>query len=158
MGQVYKHLWRIYREIKFFLQVQISPVLCFISIYNLFSDSPLYNEHAVHKLVQNTTWTGGVIDSSVHIEVGWAARVRFLAGARDFFLLHTVQTSSGVQTTSNRYHGLSLWVVKQPEREANYSPPSSPEVMNGGDVPPYPHIFHSMVHNYIIPTSPFYLI
>jgi hypothetical protein len=41
------------------------------------------------------------------------------------------------QPTSNGYQGISPWVVKRREREADHSPPSSPEVMNGRAVPPY---------------------
>jgi hypothetical protein len=41
MGQVYQCWWRICREIKvFFSQVQISHVLPFVFICDLFTDSP----------------------------------------------------------------------------------------------------------------------
>jgi hypothetical protein len=52
MEQVYQRWWGICREVNVFFQVRISPVLRFISIYDLFTDSLLYNEHAVHKLVK----------------------------------------------------------------------------------------------------------
>jgi hypothetical protein len=39
-------------------------------------------------------------DSSVGIATGWTARVRFLTGARDFYLLHSVQTVSGTHPDS----------------------------------------------------------
>jgi hypothetical protein len=41
MGQVYQCWWRICREINVFFQVSVSHVLRFISIYDLFTDSPL---------------------------------------------------------------------------------------------------------------------
>jgi hypothetical protein len=77
---------------KCFFQFRISHVLHFISISDLFPDSPLYNEHTVDKSVQNTT-TNRRNDSSRCIATGLAAWVRFLAGVRDFSLLHKVQTS-----------------------------------------------------------------
>jgi hypothetical protein len=40
MRHVYQCWWRIYREIQVFFQVQISHVLRFISICDLFTDSP----------------------------------------------------------------------------------------------------------------------
>jgi hypothetical protein len=42
MVQVYQCWWRICREINVFFQVRISPVLRFISICNIFTDSSLY--------------------------------------------------------------------------------------------------------------------
>jgi hypothetical protein len=42
MGQGYQCWWRICREIKCFFQVQILHVLHFISICDLFTDSPSY--------------------------------------------------------------------------------------------------------------------
>jgi hypothetical protein len=42
MGEVYQSCWRIYLEIIFFFQFRISHVLRFISIYDLFTDSPSY--------------------------------------------------------------------------------------------------------------------
>jgi hypothetical protein len=40
MGQVYQCWWRICREINVFFQVRVSHVLCFMSICDLFTDSP----------------------------------------------------------------------------------------------------------------------
>jgi hypothetical protein len=42
MGQVYQYWWRICREINVFFQFLLSHVLRFISIRNLFTDSPSY--------------------------------------------------------------------------------------------------------------------
>jgi hypothetical protein len=47
MGQVYKCWWRICREFFFFFQVQKKHVLHFISIYDLFTDPPLYLSSAI---------------------------------------------------------------------------------------------------------------
>jgi hypothetical protein len=68
------------------------------------------------------------LDRSVGIATGCGiddrgSRARFLAGARDFALLHNVQTDSG------------RWEKRQ-EREADYSSSSSVEVKNGGAIPP----------------------
>jgi hypothetical protein len=69
-------------------------------------------------------------DSSVGIATrlgmkGRGVRVRFSAGARDFSLLHAVQTGSGAHTASR---------LKRPGREADYLPPSTAKVKNGGDI------------------------
>jgi hypothetical protein len=40
MGQGYRCWWRIRREVTAFFQVRISHVLCFISICDLFTESP----------------------------------------------------------------------------------------------------------------------
>jgi hypothetical protein len=37
--------------------------------------------------------------------------------------------------------------VKRPEREADYSSPSSAEIKNGGAMPPLPHAFYGVVLN-----------
>jgi hypothetical protein len=65
------------------------------------------------------------------LRAGWPG-VRFPAGARDFSLLHSVQTGSGVHAISPRLERLG--------READHSPPSSAEVKNGGAIPPLPHM------------------
>jgi hypothetical protein len=58
----------------------------------------------------------GSRDSSVG--AGWTAGVRFPTGARDFSLLHSLQTGSGAHL-SNGYQGLLLLRVKRPDREAD---------------------------------------
>jgi hypothetical protein len=76
-------------------------------------------------------------DSSVGIALGYrmddrGSRVRFPAGAGNFFLHHRVQPPiQGVP------EALSLG-VKRPGREADHSPPSSAEVKVSGDIPPLP--------------------
>jgi hypothetical protein len=32
-------------------------------------------------------------------------------------------------------------------QETAYSPPSNPEVKNGGAIPPLPHVFHGIMHS-----------
>jgi hypothetical protein len=54
--------------------------------------------------------------------------VRFPAGAGNFSLHHRVQNGSGAYPAS--YPGALSLQVKRPGREADYSPPSSPEVKN----------------------------
>jgi hypothetical protein len=46
IGQVYQCLWRVCREINAFLQVRISHVLHFISIWDLFTDFPSHLNYA----------------------------------------------------------------------------------------------------------------
>jgi hypothetical protein len=80
-------------------------------------------------------------DSSVGIPMGygWTVGFRFPAGARDFSLLHSVQTESVAHPASypvgtgggGRFHG-----VKHPGREADHSSPSRAEVKNGGAISP----------------------
>jgi hypothetical protein len=64
--------------------------------------------------------------------MGWTAEVKFLAGARDVFLLHSVQTSSGAYPSFYPVRtGVFFMGVKRPGHEADHSPPSSAEVKNG---------------------------
>jgi hypothetical protein len=60
--------------------------------------------------------------------------VRFSARARDFPVLHSVKTESGVH----------------PGAEADHSPPSSAEAKNDGAVPPFSVCLHDTVINFII--------
>lgn len=69
------------------------------------------------------------------------AGVRFLAGAGDFTILHSVQAGSEVHQASDP---LSIKVlspgIKRPGLEAGgHSPPSSAEVNNEGVRPPLSH-------------------
>jgi hypothetical protein len=70
-------------------------------------------------------------DSSVCMVRGWMAGIRFPAPVRNCFLLHSVQTDSGAHPF---YYTISKEAfsagVKQLEREADHSPPSSGEVKN----------------------------
>jgi hypothetical protein len=80
---------------------------------------------------------------------GYTAGVRFPTGARDFSLVHSVQTGSA--TPSALYimgTGGSLSVsVKRPGREADQSLPSSTEIKNGRAIPPLPIRVHGVVLN-----------
>jgi hypothetical protein len=58
-------------------------------------------------------------------------------GGKDFSLVHSVQTGSGVHT-ANEYRGPYTPGVKQQGREAEHSPPSSIKVKNGGAIPLLP--------------------
>jgi hypothetical protein len=59
--------------------------------------------------------------------------------ARDFSLLHNVQTGSGThQVTYPMGIGGFLLEVKLPRREADHSPPSSAEIKNDGAISPFP--------------------
>jgi hypothetical protein len=76
----------------------------------------------------------GSHDSSVSIVLGYGlgdrgSRVRFPAGAGNFSLHHRIQNGSGAHPASSQWvpGALSLG-VKRPVREADHSPPSSPEV------------------------------
>jgi hypothetical protein len=68
--------------------------------------------------------------------MGWTAKVQFLARARDFSLLHSVQTSSGAHPASYPVGvgGSFPWGC-----EGEYSHPSSVKVKNGGVISPFPH-------------------
>jgi hypothetical protein len=65
-------------------------------------------------------------------------RVRFLAGARDFFPIHSVRTGSGVHPASYPMGilGILSLRIKKPGREADHSPPCSADVKNGGAIHP----------------------
>jgi hypothetical protein len=73
--------------------------------------------------------------------MGWTAGVRFLAGARYFSLLHSVQTGSGAHPASYPIGSRgALPGAKRPGREADHSSPTSAEVKDGGAIPPVPYI------------------
>jgi hypothetical protein len=60
-------------------------------------------------------------DSLVSIATGWTAGFRFPAGARDFFLLHGVQTGSGTHPTLCQIGtGVSFPGGKRPGHEADH--------------------------------------
>jgi hypothetical protein len=70
----------------------------------------------------------------------WTAGVRFSAEARDFSLLHSVQTVSADHRASYAMGGGFLFSgLKRLEREDGRSPPSSAEVKNIEAIPPIPH-------------------
>jgi hypothetical protein len=59
--------------------------------------------------------------SSVGIATGWTALVRFPVGAKDFSLLHSVQTGSGAHLTSYPMGTRGPFPgVKNSEREADH--------------------------------------
>jgi hypothetical protein len=83
-------------------------------------------------------------DSSVTIVTGYGMGglgigVKSPAGVRDFSLLHSVQTASGVHPAS---YPKGTWGsipgIKRKGREADHSPPPSAEVKNE-DISPLPH-------------------
>jgi hypothetical protein len=65
--------------------------------------------------------------------MGWTAGVQFPVGARDFSLLHSVQTNAGAHPASYPMRiGTVSPGIKWPLCEADHSPPSSSKVKNGG--------------------------
>jgi hypothetical protein len=66
--------------------------------------------------------------------------VQILAEVREFSLLHSIQTSSGAQPASYPMGEGLFPGIKQPEHEANHSPPSNDKVKNGGAMPPLQHL------------------
>jgi hypothetical protein len=85
-------------------------------------------------------------DSSLGIEAGYGldGRVRYRAGATDFYLLHSVQTASGAHlasfyTLSSGGSSAPAGGLKRPRHEADHSPPPGAEVSTGGVIPPLPH-------------------
>jgi hypothetical protein len=93
-------------------------------------------ERLEREVVHTSTCSVDVVKTSRAVEAGFQtliseSRVRFPTGAGDFSLHHRIQNGSGAHPasypmgTSGSFHG-----VKQPEREADHSPPSSVEVKN----------------------------
>jgi hypothetical protein len=81
----------------------------------------------------------GIAQSVLRRAAGWMTGVRFPTGVRDFSLVRSVLTDTGVHQTFNPMGtGGSLPRVKLPGREADHSPPSSTEVKNGRAIPPLP--------------------
>jgi hypothetical protein len=74
--------------------------------------------------------------------------IRFPTGARDFSLLRNVHTGSGAHPASYPMGSVGCFPgVKRQGREADFSPPSTVEVMNGGAIPPLPIRLHGVVLN-----------
>jgi hypothetical protein len=72
--------------------------------------------------------------------MGWTVGVRFTAGARGLYLLHSVQTGSGTHPVSYPMGTGSLPPgVKRPWLEVDHLPPSSAKDKNGGAIPPLPN-------------------
>jgi hypothetical protein len=69
MGQVYQCWWKIYWEINVLFQVKISHVLCFISIYDLFTYSPSYNaaKEQIYVLTKAKREKKTLYKASIHI-------------------------------------------------------------------------------------------
>jgi hypothetical protein len=80
----------------------------------------------------------GIAQSVQRLSTSWAARARFPVGARDFSLVHSVQTGSRAHPTSYLMgtSGSFPRVVKRLGREAEHSQSSSAEVKNWGAIPP----------------------
>jgi hypothetical protein len=85
--------------------------------------------------------------------------VKFLAGARDFSLLHSIQTGSGDHPAPYPIStGAPFLELKWPGHEADHLRPSSAEVKNVGTIlPPPPMSSWLGVQLSTGPTSPFYL-
>jgi hypothetical protein len=67
----------------------------------------------------------------------WSEAVRFLSGAKDFTLLHFVQTGSKAHPASYSLGTEDFFTgVKLPGHETEHSPPSSAVIKNGGAIPP----------------------
>jgi hypothetical protein len=63
-----------------------------------------------------------------------------MVGERDFYVLHSVQTSSEAYPASYSAGTAAGFLgVKRPGREADHSSPSSAEVKNDGAIRPLPH-------------------
>jgi hypothetical protein len=76
----------------------------------------------------------------------WKTEVRFPEGAKDFSIIHSVQTGSEANPASYSMGTKgSVPGVKQSRREADHSPRSTAEVKNEGAIPPLPHV--SSRHN-----------
>jgi hypothetical protein len=63
------------------------------------------------------------------------AGVQYPAGARDFSLVHSVETGSGAHPAYPMGTKASF-----PGGKADHSPPSSAEVETGGAISPLPHM------------------
>jgi hypothetical protein len=73
--------------------------------------------------------------------MGWMARIRFLAGVRDFTLLRSIQISSGSQLVSYPMGtGTLFWKVMRLGCLADHLSVSSAEVKSDGTLPPLHHM------------------
>jgi hypothetical protein len=80
------------------------------------------------------------------LTMNWNARVWFLAQARDFLFSTVARSDLGpTQTSVHWIPGTISLGGKGPVHKAEHSHPSSPEVKNGGAIPPSPICLHGMV-------------
>jgi hypothetical protein len=100
-------------------------------------------------LKNNATWSfelllvlagAGLAQSVQQQAMGWMGVLRFPAGARDFSLLHRVQTRSWAHLVSYPMGIRGSFPRGKAGCEAAHSPTSSGKVTNGGDIPPLPHM------------------
>jgi hypothetical protein len=63
--------------------------------------------------------------------MGWTAGVRFATGARDFSVIHSIQTSSGAHPASYPMGTGGSFPEGKEGHETDHPPVSSAEVMNG---------------------------
>jgi hypothetical protein len=121
------------------------------TLWNLKTPSPGDNAYHLLKLIKKFIYVlhlriNGSWDSSGSILTRILTdhqifEVQFPAEARDFSVLHTVQTGSGAHLAFCRMGLRALSPgIKWPGHEADNSPPSSAEVENGGALPPLPYM------------------
>jgi hypothetical protein len=83
----------------------------------------------------NEGWLACIAKSVQRQATGSMVRVRLLAEARDFLLLHSDQINCG----DHLNHQSISWKEKWPAREGDHSIPSSDDAMNGGVINPLHH-------------------
>jgi hypothetical protein len=80
--------------------------------------------------------------------MGWTAGVRFMSGARNVSLLHSVQTGFGTDPASYPMGTGALCPgLNWPESEAVHSLPSRAEVKSGAAILQFPRRFHGLMLN-----------
>jgi hypothetical protein len=76
--------------------------------------------------------------------------VRFLVGARDLSILHSVHTGYGPLPATCQMGTRAVYPgLKRPAREGDHSPPSSAQVMNAWNHTSTSHTPHDSVLNYV---------
>jgi hypothetical protein len=101
------------------------------SLVHVSKKPALYSHHnlSLFQISTSVLWSqeAAIVQHSVYRRAtGWTAGVRFLAGARYFFLLRSVQTVLGPTQRSIQWMpGAHAPEVKRPGRETSHSPPSN---------------------------------
>jgi hypothetical protein len=87
------------------------------------------------------------------------ANVWFVERARGFFLLNSIETTTGAHPNSCAVDTRALSMgLKWPEREAYHSPLFGAEVKNGGVIPPLPICYRGMALNWLSTGTTSYLL
>jgi hypothetical protein len=151
------------KQIESLWHFQDTDVVHLGMVWSITAGCVLLGPSVQHKLCRRYATNTGIKSNSLRLclKIDWnhhyvsiwelrclsiSARVRFLDGARDLSLLHSVQTGYGaMQPPTQRKQQDITMGLKWPVREADRSPPYNAEVKCNWAIPPLYHM--SLLHN-----------